>query len=88
MKSRISTKGQVTIPVDVRRALGLAPGMPVEFMVREGEAVMRKGREGAHPVDVVYGKLKLPKPVDALIEEMRGPSAVKVRRRSGRRPRQ
>ena len=88
MKSRISTKGQVTVPIDVRRALGLAPGMPVEFMVREGEAVMRKGREGTHPVDAVYGKLKLPKPIDALIEEMRGPSPVKPRRRNGRRPRQ
>ena len=87
MKSRISTKGQVTVPIDVRRALGLAPGMPVEFVVREGEAVMRKGREGAHPVDVVYGKLTLAKPVDALIEEMRGPSPVKTRRQSGRRPR-
>ena len=88
MKSRISTKGQVTVPVDVRRALGLAPGMPVEFMVREGEVVMRKGREGTHPVDAVYGKLKLPKPVDALIEEMRGPSPIRPRRRDGRRPRQ
>ena len=87
MKSRISTKGQVTVPVDVRRALGLAPGMPVEFMVREGEAVMRKGREGTHPVDVVYGKLKVKKPVDALIEEMRGPSPTKATRRSRRRPR-
>ena len=87
MKSRISTKGQVTVPVDVRRALGLAPGMPVEFMVREGEAVMRKGREGTHPVDVVYGKLKVSKSVDALIQEMRGPIPVKTRRRSGRRPR-
>ena len=87
MKSRISTKGQVTVPVDVRRALGLAPGMPVEFMVREGEAVMRKGHEGTHPVDVVYGKLKLPRAIDALIEEMRGPSPIKAVRRSRRRSR-
>ena len=49
--------------------------MPVEFMVREGEAVMRKGRQGADPVDAVYGKIKLPRPVDAVIEEMRGPGS-------------
>lgn len=64
----------MTIPADVRRALGLAPGMSVEFMVREGEAVMRKRRGGVHPVDAIYGRLKLPKAVDTLIDEMRGPS--------------
>jgi len=87
MQSRISTKGQVTVPIGVRRALGLGPGVPVEFMVREGEAVMRKGREGTHPVDVVYGKLKLPRSVDATIEEMRGPGPAKTVRRKGKRPR-
>lgn len=73
MKSRISSKGQVTVPLEVRRALGLVSGMPVEFMVREGEAVMRKGRDSAHPVDAVYGKLKLAAPVDVVVEDMRGP---------------
>ena len=73
MRSRISSKGQVTVPVDVRRALGLAPGMAVEFMVREGEAVLRKAREGTHPVDALYGKLELGRPVDAILDEIRGP---------------
>lgn len=73
MKSRISSKGQITVPVDVRRALGLVGGMPVEFVVREGEAILRKGRTGAHPVDAVYGKLELRAPVDRLMDEMRGP---------------
>lgn len=90
MKSRISSKGQVTVPVDVRRALGLAPGMPVEFMVREGEAVMRKGRVGTHPVDALYGKLELARPVDEVLDEMRGPrpkegtSRTPTRRRTAR----
>lgn len=81
MKSRISSKGQVTIPAEVRRALGLVTGMPVEFMVREGEAVMRKRRDGTHPVDAIYGKLTLPKPVDVLLEDMRGPSPAKAPKR-------
>jgi len=73
VKSRISSKGQVTVPLEVREKLGLAPGTPVHFVVREGEAVMRKGGTGAHPVDAVYGKLRLPGPVDELVDEMRGP---------------
>ena len=87
MKNRISSKGQVTIPADVRKALGLVTGMPVEFMVREGEAVMRKRTDGAHPVDAIYGKIKLPKPVDTLIDEMRGPRPGKAPKRRTRSPR-
>jgi AbrB family looped-hinge helix DNA binding protein len=88
MKSRISSKGQVTVPVEVRDILGLLPGTAVEFVMREGEVVMRKGRQGADPVDRAYGKLRLDRPVDALLDEMRGPRpAAKRARRPGPRKR-
>jgi AbrB family looped-hinge helix DNA binding protein len=73
MKSTISTKGQVTIPVHVRNQLGLRPGTPVTFDLRERDVIMRKGRPGQHPVDRVFGTLRLKRPVDALLDEMRGP---------------
>ncbi len=73
MKSRISSKGQLTVPVEVREQLGLVPGTDVEFLVREGEAVLRKGGGGTDPVDRVYGRLKLDAAVDALVDAMRGP---------------
>lgn len=42
-QSNLTVKGQVTIPKDVRDALGLKPGEPVEFDWNEaGEAVIRK----------------------------------------------
>jgi AbrB family looped-hinge helix DNA binding protein len=85
VKSRISSKGQITVPVEVRDALGLSPGTPVEFVVREGEVVIRKGLRGADPVDVVYGKLPLRKPVDAILDEMRGPRPA--RHEAGKRRR-
>lgn len=41
--SNMTVKGQVTIPKDVRDALGLKPGEPVEFdWNAAGEAVIRK----------------------------------------------
>jgi AbrB family looped-hinge helix DNA binding protein len=73
VKSRISSKGQVTVPVEVRDQLGLVPGTDIEFLVRNGEAVLRKGGGGADPVDRVYGRLKLSAPVDELVDAMRGP---------------
>lgn len=73
MKSTISAKGQITVPVEVRNRLGLVPGTPVEFELREGEVVLHKGEKARHPVDEVFGILKLERPVDDLLDEMRGP---------------
>lgn len=43
---RITAKGQVTIPVEIRERLGLLPDSEVEFIV-EGTAVrIRKVRDG------------------------------------------
>ena len=79
MKSRISSKGQITVPVEIREALGLMPGTAVEFVVREGEAVLRKRRQAVDPVDTVYGRLRLERAVDELLDEMRGPRSQDAR---------
>lgn len=63
----------MTVPVEVRRRLGLRPGTTVLFEVRENHAVIRKGHPGQHPADRVYGMLKLRRSVDDLLDEMRGP---------------
>ena len=87
MKSTISSKGQVTVPVEVRERLGLTPGTVVDFEVREGGAFLKKGYRGDHPVDAVYGRLKLGRPVDEIVDAMRGPRPPKTRpawRRRGR----
>jgi len=38
---RITSKGQVTIPQDIRDALGLLPHTEVEFSIERGQAVLR-----------------------------------------------
>lgn len=50
MVSRISAKGQITIPKRVRESLGLRPGDPVAYELGEGIAILRK----AEPLDVEY----------------------------------
>ncbi len=73
MTSTISSKGQVTVPAKVRKQLGLAPGTRVVFELRENGVFLRKGFEGIHAVDRVYGVLRLEGSVDEAVDEMRGP---------------
>lgn len=88
MKSVVSSKGQITLPVEVREKLGLAAGTAVQFEIREGGVLVRKGTGGVHPVDRVFGSLKLSAPVDDLIDAMRGPRpAGAPRKRRARRAR-
>ena len=42
---RITTKGQVTIPVEIRELLGLLPGTNVEFVVDGRDVRLRKSDE-------------------------------------------
>lgn len=79
MKSTISSKGQITVPAEIRRKLGLTAGTVVAFEVHEGTAVLRKGHDGKHPVDVVYGSLKFERSTDEILDEMRGPRPTKRR---------
>jgi len=79
MRSTISAKGQVTVPAGIRTELGLMPGTPVEFELRDNGVLLRKGIAGTHPVDRVFGTLQLSKPVDDIVDEMRGPRPKRSR---------
>ena len=81
MRSSISSKGQITVPIEVREKLGLLPGTVVHFEVVEGGALLRKGEKNKHPIDAVYGILHLDRAVDSVIDEMRGPRPRRARRR-------
>lgn len=43
---KVTEKGQVTIPKDVRKALGIVPGDEVAFVETEDGYVLRKRVEG------------------------------------------
>ena len=44
---RVTTKGQVTIPQEIRNRLGLLPHTKVEFELAEDHALIRKAADGA-----------------------------------------
>ena len=62
---RITSKGQVTIPRDVREKLGLQPHTEVEFVVEGNTAYVRK----------VQGPQQRGR---RLVERMRGRASVKM----------
>ena len=80
MKSTVSSQGQVTIPRTVRTKLGLRPGTVVFFELEAGGVMLRKQSGAFHPVDRVFGRLKLPQSVDHSLDELRGPRPSKAKR--------
>lgn len=55
---RLTSKGQVTIPQEIRELLGLLPHTEVEFEI-EGDAVrIRKARKGAGRGTVIVARMR------------------------------
>ncbi len=71
MNSRVSEKGQVTIPKQLRDRLGIRAGAELEWEEQQGHLVATKVSV-RDPVDAVYGVLKLNRPTDELLAELRG----------------
>jgi len=62
---KVTTKGQVTIPIEIREELGIYPGSDVEFQIDHGVAkliLIRKAPSGG----------------TRLVEHMRGRATVKL----------
>ena len=78
MRGTISSKGQVTVPVEAREQLGLLPGTQIEFELREEGLLLRKEVSGSHPVDRVWATLRLEHSVDEVLDKMRGPRPRKT----------
>jgi antitoxin PrlF len=85
MKSTMSSKGQLTVPMELREKLGLTAGTVVQFELRDGAVLLRKGSHEGHPVDRLFGSLSLGKPVDEILDQMRGPRPVPRKKKAARR---
>jgi antitoxin PrlF len=71
MKSRVSGKGQVTIPKGLRDRLGIRPGAVLEFTVEDDRLVASKAREPGR-LDQVFGIVDVPGGTDAALAALRG----------------
>lgn len=74
---RITSKGQVTIPIAIRNRVGLRPDTEVEFSVRGDAVVLRKakskvGERGARLIERMRGKGTVRLTTDQIMALMRG----------------
>jgi len=56
--SKVTSKGQVTIPKDIREEFGLLPGTEVEFVPGMGEVRVRKSSTGRRRGEEVVEHLR------------------------------
>jgi AbrB family looped-hinge helix DNA binding protein len=60
---RVTSKGQVTIPIDIRDKLGIQPNTEVRFVVRKGIVVLEKAPS--------RGSVKRPNRGEAIVTRLR-----------------
>lgn len=73
---KITSKGQVTIPQQIRQKLGLLPDTEVEFVVK-GSAVQivksdRQGHRSRRAVDALRGRATSGRSTDDILKLTRG----------------
>jgi antitoxin PrlF len=72
MKSRVTERGQVTIPKSLRERLGIKAGQIIEFSEVDGRIVLHR-QVASHPVDELFGILEAGSGTDILMDSLRGP---------------
>ncbi len=73
--STISSKGQITVPVEIRKRLGVKPGDRVHFVIEDGKTVLRPTKTDEIPFEEFAGCMPAFESMDAInawVREMRG----------------
>ena len=69
---KISERGQVTIPQEIREKYGFLPDTDVEFVVNNGALMLVQKRAARRKaLESIYGKKKLKKSTDELLALLR-----------------
>ena len=70
---RVTEKGQITIPIALRKRYGFQPNVEVEFVAEaESIRIKKRGTGARNPFRPLRGVVKKRLAVDPYIEEIRG----------------
>ena len=73
--TRITSKGQITIPQDIRTKFGFLPGMEVDVIAEGNKALIVKSRRENRFMNWLgRGKQRSKMEIDQMVEEIRGRS--------------
>jgi len=53
MAGKVTTKGQITIPLEIRERLGIQPGAIVDFELKDDGVLVRKRSDGGRGAALV-----------------------------------
>ena len=68
----ITSKGQITIPKELREKLGIRPGQVLDFSADDRGRLIATKASSRSALDELYGILKLKKSTDEVMRELRG----------------
>jgi len=83
-RSKITSQGQISVPANVRRKLGVGPGSVLEWDEEGGAIVLR--RAGGYTFEDIHRRLfgkRKPKPIT--VEQMKEAIADYIREKHARR---
>jgi len=69
--SKITSKGQVTIPKEIREKFGFDPGDEIQFTIQEGRVVVQK-KSLKSRLEKWIGVINIDSDVDTFIDDIRG----------------
>ncbi len=72
-RAKVAERGQVTIPQELRKKMGIRPGTVLEFRLKGGELIAHKASSG-DPVSEVFGCLGRALDTDDIMKDLRGNS--------------
>jgi AbrB family looped-hinge helix DNA binding protein len=82
-RSRVTTQGQISVPAEIRRKLGIGPGSVLEWDEQGGEVVVR--RLGDYTSAEIHSALFASRPKRRTLEELKRGIGRYVKRRHARR---
>lgn len=79
-QSKLTSQGQISVPAEVRRKLGLGPGSVIEWVEEGGQVVVRHA--GRYSSEEIHRALFPDGPPEAVpVEDMKASIARHIRRR-------
>ena len=69
---RVSERGQITIPKEIRDQFGFGANTDVEFLVRAGRVELTRSQKSTNEkIDAIYGKKRFKHSTDELMRLLR-----------------